>query len=213
MGFYSIDMFNSNHDLIGNSDQFLPSSGQWTSVELPDVPYEGTFYVMLHVIVQGLSDVLPLDLNGPGVSTNPAWFYDGSLWAKLSSFGFSPSVVLIRAEGISQDDSKSLKYAEVVSSSSHNAELSQLTASSNLPFGRMVLSGSAGVEPMIHKSVSNMIGYDVYRRNIGLIYPWLPSDTTVWEKIASTAETQYADNREGLWMFGNMMHEYYVTAL
>jgi hypothetical protein len=95
---YSFDVFDSNRLLIGSSGIFIPDYGTWTSVDLPDIQFSGSVFIMLHIDASTSSDVINLDEDGPNSSFNYEWVYDGTIWSKLTDYGFAPSVMLIRAE-------------------------------------------------------------------------------------------------------------------
>lgn len=210
---YSIDVFDENHSLIGSSNQFEPLYGNWKTVELPLIPCEGNFFIMVHATIQMQSGVFPLDNNGVNAASNPAWFFDGNNWMKLSSFGYQPSVFFVRAQGISEDKHRPNQQPDVLLHANQIPENFLPGSLTTFPLREYHIKGTSGDATQPFKAAGSMIGYAIYRRNVNLIYPWLASDTTAWEWIATTTETQYLDTREGLWQFGNMLNEYYLTAI
>ena len=99
-GQVNIDVFNSNHTLIGSTGYFTPPSDEWIYVSAPDIPYDGKFFAMVHWnYLTNQTHWLGYDEDGPYTSNNLAWYYDGSIWMKLSEAASTvPGVFLIRAE-------------------------------------------------------------------------------------------------------------------
>lgn len=97
---YSIDIFDENRNLVGSSFAFTPSFNDWTSVLLPDLPYNGLFYAMLHVQTSGHSDFLALDANGPNAPGGYAWQLGENGWSQIPQSG----VFLLRVLGLAETD-------------------------------------------------------------------------------------------------------------
>jgi hypothetical protein len=83
----------------------------------------------------------------------------------------------------------------------------------NLQLQSNKIAGTAKINNKLIKSASDLVQFDIYRREIGLVYPWLSYDTTDWIKIDSTTATQYLDHRNNLIFLGNMLNEYYVNSV
>jgi hypothetical protein len=209
---YSIDIFDGNQNLIASSGNFIPVFGDWTNIPLPDVPFSGTFYVMVHEIVPIQADYIAVDNNGPSASSNPAWFFDGLVWSKLSEFGLWPSVFFVRATGYLGDSKTFVNFKPETRIPDHPLKYEKRHAV-NVQLESNKMAGKAKNNDKLAKAASNIVQFDIYRREIGLVYPWLSYDTTDWIKIDSTAETQYLDHRNNLILLGNMLNEYYVNAV
>jgi len=97
---YSIDIFDENRNLAGSSFAFTPSFNEWTSIPLPDIPYNGTFYAMLHIQSSGHSDFLALDTNGPNAPGGYAWQLGENGWSQVPQSG----VFLLRVLGLAGTD-------------------------------------------------------------------------------------------------------------
>jgi len=93
---YTIEVFDSERNYIGTSGAFSPIFGEWSNISLPDIPYQGSFYIMLHIQSSLTSDIVVTDCNGPNAGIHQGWFFDGTNWNKLSDLGLASGVFNIR---------------------------------------------------------------------------------------------------------------------
>jgi hypothetical protein len=100
--FYTIEIFDEGRNLVGTSAQFNPLFNEWTSVYLPDIPFDGPLFAMLHIQGSGLSDKLAIDTNGPNAPAGYSWTQNESGWEQLAE----PGVFLIRVQALLEGDSK-----------------------------------------------------------------------------------------------------------
>ena len=205
----SLDVFDANGLLIGSSAPFTPVSDAWQTVSLNDIPFDGTFYVMVHWNNQaGNTHYLGSDENGPNAANNYGWYHDGASWAHLSDFGYAANVFLIRANAFTECDNPVVFGPGAALSGLPDKNLltnKPVTSKQTISFNSIITG--------VIKSSSGLLSYDIYRRSIGLYLPWVHTDTTEWVMIKNTTGTSYLDDRSGLGISGNMMNEYYVIAL
>ncbi len=205
---YSFDIFDSGKNLVGSSATFTPTFGEWTNVALPDVAFDGTFYVMLHMVVATQSDVLNLDENGPNAALDLEWYYDGSGWDKLSSFGFAPSVTFIRATGLVGDSKTQVTFQPSTSSSSYSSPLAGTLSAKPLNNN----TGSEVANATILGDNSDALtGFNVYRNAYAVFPAGTSTATPTWVKIATVTQTEYLDMN-----LSNLVtncYEYQVTAV
>ena len=72
----SINIYNSNRELIGSSESLVLESDKWTNVPLNNIPYSGTFYAMVNwSATPGLMH-LGYDTNGPNSRKKLSWLID-----------------------------------------------------------------------------------------------------------------------------------------
>jgi hypothetical protein len=207
--YYSIDVFDKNKILLGSSDDFTPNAYGWTTVSLPDIDFSGTFYLMVHKYANTYLEQVYLDQNGPNASTDPARYFDGDTWWRLTDFNWPPSVCLIRAYGLIGDQKSVVAFDPGIGNRNPVLELS---SQPKLKIANTPVQTAS--EKMPVKSAATPGQYEIYRRNIELgVYPWIYGDTTDWIRIGNTSETTYLDPREDLNYLGNMINEYYVTAV
>ena len=95
-----IDVFDANRNLVGSSAPFTPQSEVLTDVNLPDIPFSGTFYAMIHLVSPELSIGLGTDVNGPNASGEYSWVYDGTTWTKLDDYSSQSGVFAIRVSAL-----------------------------------------------------------------------------------------------------------------
>jgi len=175
---YSIDIFDASYTLVGSSQSFIPISGNWTNINLPDISFNGTFYAMLHIQTNGISDKIGLDTNGPNASGDYAWYYDGFVWTKTSIFGMPPGVFLIRIKSLVEGDDK------INSFSSENDPSGQVINS--MKKSKSFLQNEKLQFQTTTLSECDTIGYDIYRRAYSSYPAGSNNGTGVWEWIGCT---------------------------
>lgn len=208
---YSIDIFDASQTLVGSSATFVPTFGEWTNVALPDIPFNGTFYVMLHMVVSTQSDGLNLDYDGPNAAGNYEWYYDGASFAKLTDFGFTPCVTFVRATGLVGDKKTQVTFEPGTAGTGYVSPLANTLAvkESNKNTGMEV----AHATPLNDNSDA-LSGYNVYRRAYA-VFPAGQNTAAAgtWEKInpAIVVPNEYLDMN-----LSNLVtncYEYRVTAV
>jgi hypothetical protein len=205
---YSFDIFDASQNLVGSSAAFVPTFGEWTNVALPDVEFNGTFYAMLHMVVATQSDILALDEDGPNSAADYEWYYDGAGWAKLTDFGFAPSVTFIRATGLVGDKKTQVTFQPGSAGTSYVSPMANTLSAKTLN----VNTGSevAHVTNLGDNSDA-LTGYNVYRRAYA-VFPAGQNTAAAgdWTKIATVVPTEYLDMN-----LSNLVtncYEYQVTA-
>jgi hypothetical protein len=95
----TIDIFDSNHNLIGTSESFVPEYDQWNTVRIPDLQVTGNFYAMVH-FNQSMDDsqYLGMDRNGPNATANPGYVYNGTNWMTIPEYipGINSGLFMVR---------------------------------------------------------------------------------------------------------------------
>jgi len=206
---YNFEVFDASQNLVGSSATFVPTFGEWTNVALPDLEFNGTFYVMLHMVVATQSDILALDENGPHSGEDLEWYYDGAGWAKLTDFGFAPSVTFIRATGLVGDKKTQVTFQSGTAGTSYSSPLANTLSAKSLN----VNTGSevAHVTNLGDNSDA-LTGYNVYRRAYA-VFPAGQNTAAAgdWTMIANVVPTEYLDMN-----LSNLVtncYEYQVTAV
>ncbi len=207
---YSIDIFDASQTLVGSSATFVPTFGDWTTVALPDIAFDGTFYVMLHMVVATQSDLLALDENGPYSAQDLEWYYDGAAFAKLTDFGFPPSVTFVRATGLVGDKKTQVTFSPSTVNSNYVSPLAGTLASKpmNVNTGTAVATASP-----VNDNSDALVGYNVWRRAYA-VFPAGGNTAAAgtWEQIntAIVIPNEYLDMN-----LSNLVtncYEYQVTA-
>ncbi len=209
---YSIDVFDGTKTLVGSSAGFTPTYSDWTTVALPDVAFDGTFYVMIHYITSVATDAFGMDTDGPNAADDPEWYYDGAAWGKLSSItGFSPCVMGVRATALVGGK----KTAVTFNASSAGTNYVSPGSSSLV---QIPLNANTGSEvahaTYLGDNSEALTGYNVYRRAYA-VFPAGQNTAAAgdWTKINSAliAPTEYFDMN-----LSNLVtncYEYNVTAV
>jgi len=209
---YSIAIFDENRDSVYNSAPFIPVFGEWTDIELPFVEFNGSFYVMLHMVVTNKSDYLPLDQNGPNAPSSLAWYTDDLLaWAQLSDLGFEPSVAFIRATGITSDKKTSVTFNPRPAGTASGIFVPSALVSHplNVNTGNEVAKST-----QLPDNSETLQGYDIYRRAYAVFPPGQNTSASgSWTLInpALVVQTEYFD--QNLSNFEYNCYEYRVTAV
>ena len=96
--YLTIDIFDSQNTYVGSSEPFIPPVEGWKTVPCNNIPFSGRFFAMVkRDNVASATNFFGYDENGPYSQENLEWYYDGSIWDKMSNVGGSPpGVFLIR---------------------------------------------------------------------------------------------------------------------
>jgi hypothetical protein len=179
----TIDIFDANQQLVGSSDLFVPQPDAWITVPINDVPFDGTFYAMVHWnMLAGNTHWFGVDENGPNAYLDLEWYYDGSAWDKLTNLaGAAPCVFAMRATALVGDDKKVVTYGTPREFNPQPVETSPALISANISSaidaGRHFTSRAIPLQPG-----KGVIGYNVYR-NGELITPTPITDTTLLDVV------------------------------
>lgn len=80
----TVDIFDNSRNLIGSSDPFIIPAGDWINVPLPNVLYDGDFYVMVHWhAMSGETNILGYDQNGPHVLNEWDYMFIDGNWTNF----------------------------------------------------------------------------------------------------------------------------------
>jgi len=187
----TIDIFDANQLLVGSSDVFIPQPDAWITVPINDVPFDGTFYAMVHWnMLAGNTHWFGVDENGPYAYLDLEWYYDGSAWDKLTNIaGATPCVFAMRATALVGDDKKVVTYGTPREFNPQPVESSPALISANISSaidaGRHFSSRAIPMQPG-----KGVIGYNVYR-NGELITPTPITDTTLVDVVDTNATYCY----------------------
>ena len=205
----TVDIFNSNQVLIGSSAPFSTVNDAWQTIPLPDLPFDGTFYAMVHWNNTAAgTDYLGSDENGPNASANYGWYYDGASWVHLSNFGYKPNVFMLRATTLLGVDHLKTTLGEVPINNTMRPTrpIDNIPQLSSKPERQKTTS-----PPSKFKSTNGLLGYEVYRRDYTK-YPPAPNpgggDFTL---IATVDQNTYID-----YSISNLSHncfDYMVKAV
>jgi len=92
----NIEIYDAAHNLLGVSEPQIINNPGWYTFNLPNIPYSGTFYCMMHYpTVSGSTRYLGWDNNGPNANANYSYEYWENAWSTFQSFGYY-GVLLIR---------------------------------------------------------------------------------------------------------------------
>ena len=112
----TIDIFDANRNYVATTDTFLIFSNPWVTVPVNNVPFNGTFYAMVHwTPTSNCPYALGDDENGPYFSQDLAWLYDGTTWQKVSTLpSGTPSVFILRATAFVNDYMKTTELLPAI---------------------------------------------------------------------------------------------------
>ena len=133
--YVTIEIFNESRTMVGSSSQFVLPDHEWKNVTLNQVPYSGTFYVMVRWSAYSKTNFVGIDLAGPNAHKRLAYQmnnYEGwqVLEDKYGSDNEAKGVFLIRANAIVLD--KSVHYGNEDDLPKENP--SNLFKQSNMPY-------------------------------------------------------------------------------
>jgi hypothetical protein len=202
------DIFDASQTIVGSTEPFAPVDDAWQTVALPDVPFSGTFYVMLHWNnFAGNTNYLGSDEDGQYAADNYGWYYDGAAWAHLSDYGYAPNVFTVRAKALVDGDKSVVTYnasSPIVSGTAGTLQAVKADRSANT--GNYAQSTAETSD-----ASEGLISYQVERRAYAK-FPIGPNTAGqgTWDSIASTTATEYLDMN-----LGNLVtncYEYRVKA-
>ncbi|MDR1739942.1 MAG: carboxypeptidase regulatory-like domain-containing protein, partial [Bacteroidales bacterium] len=102
----TVEIFNSSRVLVGSSEPFRIPENVWINIPLANIPYSGTFYVMVRWRdTEGSTNFIGTDGNGPNYRENLSMVHDGTNWATFSGQVGKRCVFLIRPNGVIIDES------------------------------------------------------------------------------------------------------------
>jgi len=108
----TINIYNEQRELVGSSEPFVFEGDGWVNVPLNNIPFSGTFYVMVQwSATLGQTHNLGYDQNGPNANAELNWFLNSSgVWGLLHQVQTiaKPGVFMIRANAII--DGNSVRY-------------------------------------------------------------------------------------------------------
>jgi len=95
----TIDVFDSEQNLVGTSDPFILVAENWVTVNIENVEFNGNFYAMIHWNnLDGATNYVGFDEDGEHANENLDMYYDGSAWSTIhEAAGSNPGVFLMRA--------------------------------------------------------------------------------------------------------------------
>jgi hypothetical protein len=109
----TMDIYDENRELIGSSEPFILPENEWINVELPYLPYEGTFYAMVHWSVDPTqTQYLGYDMNGTNSQKAFSYIIDAAGWRNFSYISNYYGVFLVRVNALTQGKSMSYSYNE-----------------------------------------------------------------------------------------------------
>lgn len=203
---YSIDVFDSERNFIGTSGTFSPIFDEWSNVALPDIPYQGSFYIMLHIQSSSASDFVVTDCNGPNAGIHQGWFFDGTYWNKLSDFGLTSVAFNIRALCKSSINLHSVSFEPGSASGGSISPLGNQLKQLDLNIATGSVTGNMS-------AFEEIDGYYVYRRvRLANTYS-ISQNNEDFELIAELDEsiTNYTDTYSAV--TASCYFDYYVRAL
>jgi hypothetical protein len=104
-GLFSVEVYDSARNLVGTSLPFVPAGNAFTRVVLPDLPFSGSFYGMIHGSTAGMDAGPGMDTDGPNAMPGTGWIFDGSVWNSLTELGYPNSAFMIRFQAAAGDTS------------------------------------------------------------------------------------------------------------
>jgi len=199
---YTIDVFDGSRNLVASSLPFVAHFGDWTHIFLPEIPFTGPFYCMLHIRSNVPPDQPGIDSNGPNAAANYAWAKVDSDWYKLNDLGYDPGVCMLRVSAIVDGEMTTFM------SDSHE-KLSTSYTNQKSP----ATPGAMQYSPLPTQSITSecdTLGYGIYRRAYNSYPPGGNGMGGEWEWIGCTPANvrQYLDKN-----LGNDLYNCYEYAI
>ncbi len=108
----TIDVYDSDRNLVGTTDPFVIPSNGWITVPAPHIPFLGEFYAMIHWDdLPTETNYVGFDENGPNANSGYDWYLSGGTWQLLHVAAASdPGVFAIRATAMVRGRNIELAY-------------------------------------------------------------------------------------------------------
>jgi len=108
----TLDVYDSDRNLVGTTDPFVIPSNDWITVPAPHIPFLGEFYAMIHWDeLPTATNYVGFDENGPYSNSGCDWYLSGGTWQLLHVAAASdPGVFAIRATALVSGRNVELAY-------------------------------------------------------------------------------------------------------
>lgn len=102
----TVEVYDANRTLVGTSDPFIIPADAWVNVPLDNIPYNGTFYVMVRwQATDGNTNWVAADNDGPNADKMWGMAYANGEWNSMYTLFRKHCVFMIRPEGLIVDRS------------------------------------------------------------------------------------------------------------
>jgi len=107
-----IDIYDSNRNLIGTSNNFKPITNSWVDVPVNNISFSGAFYAMVRwTATSGGLFYLGLDNDGNNVYQDLAYYMNNGSWLLLSQYSGYDGIFLMRvAATLNSSNKKAIIY-------------------------------------------------------------------------------------------------------
>jgi len=108
----TIDVYDSDRNLVGTTDPFVIPADDWVTVPAPNIPFTGDFYAMVHWdMLTGNTNYIGFDENGPNANAGYDWYLSAGTWTLIHVAAAStPGVFGIRATAMVRGKNIELAY-------------------------------------------------------------------------------------------------------
>ncbi len=163
----TVDIFDENKVLVGTSDPFNVPTDDFVTVELSNIPFNGTFFAMVHWDnCAAATNYFGIDEDGPNAAADPEWYFDGSAWDKMSNMGYNGGVFGVRAHALVGKSAKGVVYGSLSTftpSSTTIAPASISAANRSVVTNNIATSSKIDLSDIVRAGV---VGYNVYRDGV-----------------------------------------------
>jgi hypothetical protein len=161
------------------------------------------FYGMVHWNMVGSpTNYLGIDEDGPNAYLDIEWIYDGT-WQKISGLGYPGGVMLVRITALVGGDLKQVTLVPGQKPINHITKTDALVHCNAKGDSKNYNPGG----PVLDSDSSQIIGYNVYRTDIGAQPPFNKLNS------APVTATQYLDVLPNSSSADYGFYKYYVTAV
>ena len=188
----TLDIFDSDQNYVGSSDPFTIPVEDWVTVPVPNIPFSGEFYAMIHWDnLVGQTNWVGFDENGPYANSDLDYYYDGTSFQLLHVVAVStPGVFLQRATAMVRGRTVELAY-DTYKLGKEPEVYFRFDNNENLEAGQQILdnvfvqsgqSGDTGNYEVSHYTFKDitelgfkmpeditLLGYKVYEQTKGLV--------------------------------------------
>ena len=196
-------IYNKDHELLGESQEFVFADNDWQTIDLPYVPFNGEFYAMVWFSKSSSrSNYIGLDEDGENASLGAFIRYEDGEWELTSTQG----VFLIRANVISTGSSTYTAPATSNIAKRAKANVYAIESAFAAPVISDAVIADRRVEPKMVTLATGALYYNVYR---GLS----SEPTSAWTKLNAENVTGLSYTDANLGTIAPGLYRYGVEAI
>jgi len=198
----TIDIFDADRNYVGTSAPFVMLDRQWVYASVPNLPYDGTFYAMLHWdYLPSYICFLGIDMDGPYSYPTRDYVIADGYWYTA---GYGCFMIRVTANSTGKGAPVKYGYGIEEPELAQNLNISAINATSNPMINNVSIVAPESNNYSAGKPNRTFLYYSVERLTLG-------QDPSEWTPLATNlTDTTYIDSGYGALDWGR--YQYAVKA-